>query len=76
MTAEYQDIIWNYQFSLWSIVNVVLGMSSVCFLIEKDNGISNVIAALAYPLYVLSLIFIWSKIGDYLEDSVVVVQFD
>lgn len=69
-----QTVIWWYHFLMWSMVYMMLAMSSVCLLIEIQNGVSGVIASLLYPIILMTLVVGWSKIGDYLQESVSAIE--
>lgn len=64
------NVIWGYQFYLWSVSYILLGMGALCLLLELENGIVAVMTVLFYPLYSLLIMAVWSFVGSIFEETV------
>lgn len=64
---DYMAIIWAYQFYLWSMCYLLIGMGAICLLLEAQNGMFAVLAVLFYPMYCLGVLTVWSEVGSYFE---------
>lgn len=70
LTDEYIGLIWVNQFMVWSILYLVLGMSTVCLVFEAKKGFLALSTVLFYPIFLLGMVGVWSVTGTYFEDSV------
>lgn len=64
---DYMAIIWGYQFYLWSMCYLMIGMGAICLLLEAQNGMFAVLAVLFYPMYCFGVLTVWSEVGSYFE---------
>lgn len=60
----------GYLFVLFSIFNLMLGIAAIGLLYEMKNGIIPILKTLIYPMYCFIVVFIWSIIGQALNDHV------
>lgn len=70
MSAKYVEVIWGYQFYLWSVSYLLLGMGALCLLLELENGVVAVMTVLFYPVYSLLIMAVWSFVGSIFEKTV------
>lgn len=70
MSAKYVEVIWGYQFYLWSVSYLLLGMGALCLLLELENGAVAVMTVLFYPVYSLLIMAVWSFVGSIFEKTV------
>lgn len=69
LTSDYLQIIWRYQFYVWSICFLGLGLSAVCLSFIQNDALAFA-KLIIFPCYVLEAMGIWCFIGNYYEVAV------